>query len=380
MQSHLEQEVSSLRTPISAPPRAASGERGPSIARRRAARTMLLYAGLLLLAIWLVHASERADVHALALGLAMPGGGFLAWAAPDTSSLPPGVAPAIASAALFLAALGLWFATGNVVLPAIVWLGSAIAAAGTIWVSPGPLAASGSRPLIIGLPVAMLAVLGVATVLIALAARRRRRRHERFMITTAPWCPARSIGSHAPRDEIALDDLRRLRLLLDRALQPVDRFDGFEWIDQFQTSAVRYQINFLSYALSVASHAYLPAFEGYIATAQRNLVAKQLDHRVWRYWALESLWGHLRSNRDPIARDNIMYSGFLAAQIAYARSSVGVCDYDFSRRLCGSNILAEPLSATRCQVSSNVCLASLETPAMACSPASPAGSIRSAIS
>jgi hypothetical protein len=119
-----------------------------------------------------------------------------------------------------------------------------------------------------------------------------------------------------------------MRLLLDRALQPVDRFDGFEWIDQFQTAAVRYQINFMSYALSLAAHAYLPAFEGYLATAQRNLVAKQLDHRVWRYWALENLWGNLSSNRDPIARDNIMFSGFLAAQIAFARSGLGMADYD----------------------------------------------------
>jgi hypothetical protein len=78
----------------------------------------------------------------------------------------------------------------------------------------------------------------------------------------------------------------------------------------------------------MASHAYLPAFTGYLATAQRNLVAKQLDHRVWRYWALESLWGHLRANRDPIARDNIMYAGFLAAQLAYARASLCIDDYD----------------------------------------------------
>ena len=142
------------------------------------------------------------------------------------------------------------------------------------------------------------------------------------MIDAVPAAP------RTPRDEIAHKDLQRMRLLLDRALQPVDRFDGFEWIDQFQTAAVRYQINFMSYALSVAAHVYLPAFESYLATAQRNLVAKQLDHRVWRYWARENLWGNLSTNRDPIARDNIMYSGFLAAQIAFARSGVSICDYD----------------------------------------------------
>jgi hypothetical protein len=141
-------------------------------------------------------------------------------------------------------------------------------------------------------------------------------------------CTALPAEPQAPRHEIGLDDLRRLRLLLDRALQPVERFDGFEWFDQFQTAAVRYQVNFISYALSTVAYAYLPALDGYLAAAQRNLVAKQRDHRIWRYWALESLWGHLRAGRDPIARDNIMFSGFLAAQMAFARSGLGIADYD----------------------------------------------------
>ncbi len=39
--------------------------------------------------------------------------------------------------------------------------------------------------------------------------------------------------------EFSLDDLKRMRFLLDCALQPTHNFDGFEWIDQFQTAAVR---------------------------------------------------------------------------------------------------------------------------------------------
>src|SRR5262245_6315613 len=109
MQSPLEQQVSSLRAPIAQARRAANGERGPSIARWRAGRTALLYAALLLLSNCLVHASGRPDVHALALGLALPGGGFLAWAAADTSSISLWIVSAAASALLFLAALGLWF-------------------------------------------------------------------------------------------------------------------------------------------------------------------------------------------------------------------------------------------------------------------------------
>ncbi len=63
-------------------------------------------------------------------------------------------------------------------------------------------------------------------------------------------------------------------------------------------------------------------------TAQRNLAAKQQQHRVWRYWALENVWGNLARDRDPIARDNIMFSGFLAAQLAFARSGVRLTDFD----------------------------------------------------
>jgi hypothetical protein len=272
-------------------------------------------------------------VHALALGLAVPGGGFLAWAAHDPSSMLPGIVLAATSAAAFLAALALWFATGNVVLPAIAWLGSAVAAAGTLWRVPATAPALAAQSLVVALPLALLVALAVATALATLQARRRRRWYCRFVATTAPWCPACATAGAGSRDEIALDDLRRMRLLLDRALQPVDRFDGFEWTDQFQTAAVRYQINFLSYALSIASHAHLPALDGYLAAAQRKLVAKQLDHSVWRYWTLESLWGHLRANRDPIARDNIMYAGFLAAQLAYARGSVALTDYDSPQSL-----------------------------------------------
>src|SRR5262249_45283389 len=57
-----------------------------SIARRRIVRTALGYAGLLTLAIVVVHLGARPDVAALALGTAFPGAGFLAWTMPDGSA------------------------------------------------------------------------------------------------------------------------------------------------------------------------------------------------------------------------------------------------------------------------------------------------------
>src|SRR5262249_10529587 len=153
------------------------------------------------------------------------------------------------------------------------------------------------------IPAALLVGLASAAGLAAFTAQRGAAWSARFDSEAQSSAPRAE--PQPPRREIGLDDLRRLRLLLDRALQPIERFGRFGWFVQFQTAAVRYQVNFISYALSITAHAYLPALEGYLAAAQRNLVAKQRDHRMWRYWALENVWGHLRTDRDPVVRDNI---------------------------------------------------------------------------
>src|SRR5690606_12097272 len=62
---------------------------------------------------------------------------------------------------------------------------------------------------------------------------------------------------------------------------------------------------------------YLPNFHGYMTRAQKNLIEKYRDPRVWRYWRLESMWGHLNfTNFDPAARDNIMLTGWYAMHVA----------------------------------------------------------------
>ncbi len=125
-----------------------------------------------------------------------------------------------------------------------------------------------------------------------------------------------------------MPELRLMRFLLDRALQPVASYDGFEWLDQFQTAAVRYQLNFIGYALSMAQATRLPALGSYLNEAQRRLIDKQTDHRIWRYWAIENLWGNLRADPNPVVRENIMFTGFCATQIAMYHAASGRRDYD----------------------------------------------------
>ena len=157
-----------------------------------------------------------------------------------------------------------------------------------------------------------------------LAGKQARRESRSAVLDT--WRAKATPLDHATRpqvDELSPDDLAALRYALDRALQPVDQFNGFNFIDQFQPSAIRYQINNLGYALSLANYVRLPAMRGYLHEAQRNLIEKKKEHVVWKYWALESLWGNFRHEPNPIARDNVMYSGWYAAQIGLFEAATG---------------------------------------------------------
>lgn len=251
----------------------------------------------------LILATHVAEVRAFALGLVFPGAGFLHWAG-DGQCL---IAMVAAASALLLFALALltWFATGNVLLPPLAWIGAAIAAAHPAWFGFQTNSVAPLWSLI--LPLALPAAGAAAMAAIQWQRPAGRAARESALPPAVPM---------ATCDEIALDDLKRLRPLLDRALQPVERFGGFEWRDQFQTAAVRYQINFMSYALSVARTNHLSAATAYLDEAQRRLIAKLGDKRVWGYWALENAWGNLRIGRDPVPRDNIMFTGFVGLQVA----------------------------------------------------------------
>ena len=264
---------------------------------------------LLIAAMGLAVANTARSMPFLALGLGImaPGAGFSAPIFVGANAIGPAIAVGGAVMA-FVVALILWFGTGNVLAPVLVWIGSAFVAArfaGDRVIAPVDIAD-------------LLPVAGSMSALVALAMMAMRGGRP-----SNKAAPAAVMIAASRSDELDMSALQLQRLLLDRALQPVDQFEGFEWRDQFQTAAVRYQVNFLSYALSLSQAHYTPAFSGYMLEAQQRLLAKQSDRRMWRYWALESLWGHLRRSVDPVSRDNIMYSGFVAAQIAYAEAAGG---------------------------------------------------------
>ena len=302
-------------------PRLSLGPLGP-VSRRRAGRSLLLMglfpAGGSVLAI-----TPWPALQALGLGLAVPGGGFSlcgALGSPvDTAALGMGGA----ATAAFGLALFLWFATGNLLAPPAVWLGSAAAAA-LYAVHHGCLGANGAGVALLGFAAGgICAGFGLSIMRGQPAPALRAAETQPVRPSSLPASPTRATAG-----DLSEADLARLRFLLDRALQPLERFGGFERLDPFQSAALRYQLQFAGFALALVQRHHLPALGAYLTQAQANLIEKARDHRVWRYWALESFWGRGRIDANPFAGDNVMYTGFCAAQIALFQAASGDRRYD----------------------------------------------------
>ena len=280
---------------------------GP-ITRVKQMRVLIGYSLLWLIGGLFVLLAPSPEMQTFGLGLFLPGLGFLPnfLAGFDVGSF----MLLLAGGATFALSLVIWFATGNVILPCVTWLGLALLA---MWT-----ASQQTAPHLTLVPILFLGVFWAHRTMTAKLAPRRRstlnaalKKHDCTTISQPQT--ARALND---------DDLACLRLLLDRALQPVEDFNGFDTLDQFQTAALRYQLNFISYALSMVQATTTPAFKGYMHQAQSNLNSKQEDPRIWGYWKLENMWGNLGTSDDPFARDNIMYSGFVAAQLMYQRKAV----------------------------------------------------------
>ena len=285
--------------------------------QRRLLRSTALFSSIAAFGFGLTQLAKADGWRIFGLGLMLPGGGFMLsseWHCLITFGL---------ALAIFFASLLLWFATGNALAPPLIWLGLAILAV-AIRQKPVPDSA--------GLA-ALGAILAIAlAILLRLAwqkfgGQRWRKSANRELAKHLNETPLILSVPPNATEEFSERDLRLMRFLLDRALQPVESFDGFEWLDQFQTAAIRYQLHFSGYALAMAQASRLPALHGYLDAEQKRLIEKQRDHRVWRYWALENAWGYLARNPDPIAKANIMFSGFTATQMAMFQAASGARDF-----------------------------------------------------
>jgi hypothetical protein len=208
-----------------------------------------------------------------------------------------------------------------VIGPPIVWLGAAglagLLARGPIW-TPAPYAVAG-----------LIVALGAVSyrngaVRIAQGQKVREMRAAALPAAIAA-AKARAVPAPSPDEaELTPEQLASQRYALDRALQPLDQWNGFDKIDEFQTAGRRYQINAFSYALGTAQTHYTPSFHGYLSQAQRQLIDRYRLPEVWKYWVYETAWGHLNlTNFDPAGKDNIMLTGFYGQAVCLYMSATG---------------------------------------------------------
>lgn len=296
-----------------------------SVSRKQQLFSVSLYLILIFLATGLIQLTDNQVIKTLSLGFYFPGSGFLNWAGNGNPDQLIYVAASILTVFVFTLAVIFWLATGNVVLPFLIWIGAAIMAGIHSYSNPTSDPAHSWQSAETYAPLFCLSlVLFLFAILIVRHSKHLKKgkllNHRTDNQISNSLKLYKNHVNEKPKifkDELGLEDLQIMRLLLDRALQPLDQFNGFEWNDQFQSGAVRYQLNFMSYALSIAQSVHLPAFKGYLSEAQNNLILKQQDYRIWSYWKYENLWGNFKFGSDPIPRENIMYTGFVAAQISF---------------------------------------------------------------
>jgi hypothetical protein len=296
--------------------RLGASEDGP-VTRARKRRTKVIYLLCVLCGLLPSVLGGSASLQAAGLGLLFPGAGLFAVGGWALLLIPLVLA-------LYGVSLIAWFGAGMVSAPILIWLGSAGLAA----------ALAGNASWGAGMPLALILLVIYRWVM----ARRQRnaqaellkRREERleFLPSATHEVMQRAVAAPAAdQRELSEEDLRALRFNLDLALQPLDQFDGFQTIEQFQTSALRYQLNNIGYSLAVMQTIYTPNFQGYNNLAQRTVIEKALNKKVWGYWRWERLWGHFSSRFDPVGKDNIMLTGFLGLQVCLYMASSGDLRY-----------------------------------------------------
>ena len=223
---------------------------------------------------------DNIRLRAFLLGLLFPGAGLTAVATI------PSLLLFVVGVALVPAVIFLWFACGGVAFPIFLWTGTALAAAGlakdslfepagTVW------------------PFICLAGLSYLYMQTSAGLRERiKRRDQRnaYLVDTVKANQETAIKCPAPGSrELDLKTLRFVQWFIELGLAPNGDWSYHDIIDQFQTSALRYQLYASVYSLGAYQCNYAPGFHGYLSRAQRGCIDKSCQEKVMSFWKWESM-------------------------------------------------------------------------------------------
>lgn len=290
---------------------------GPE-SRRLLLRLAAVIGALQVVAALLVFVAGGDMARAIGLSIVLPGGGFVYVAAP--------LLFAITVVAVVVALVLWWGVSAHFAIP-LVWV---LAGVGAALLVDGPrLFVEDGTTWTWAIPV----VYGIAAITVGAMVWRVERDYRRkkakipelneYLRTVE--LPGR-LTNHRTLDDT---DAQLLSWCYDFAFQPEDGLDGLDWGEQFHGGTqLRYQLNSLSWAMSLYAANMLPNAPRHIERALTNMVHKHTDLRVWRYWHTLNVVGNFDTNPDPIRRDNIMFSAFLGDVINSFEAATGSTVFD----------------------------------------------------
>lgn len=255
-----------------------------AVKRYRQLRTLVGWAFASTAGTYVFYKYENPALRAAALGLVFPGVGLFA----------VGTTPSMILFALTMIAIPLvlfaWFGAGGLFFPIALWSGSAA------------LAALLARDTLIDLAAPIwLAVCAGGIAYIAFQTRRanneaqsKRKFRNEYLINTVRQSQKEAQKFRPGSRELDLRTLRFLQWSIELGLSAMDDFSYHDIIDQFQTSAIRYQLYETVSDIGLYQNVYCPNFHGYASKAQRNCIEKSLTERVMGFWKWESSWGKFK--------------------------------------------------------------------------------------
>ncbi|KAF2490591.1 hypothetical protein BU16DRAFT_518028 [Lophium mytilinum] len=284
-------------------------------------RTMVQWATLTAISLTLFHQNivpVSSGLRAAAVGLIFPGAGYIACA---------NITGAVAFIVTWLslpAAMFAWFGAGGFLFPILVWTLSVVGA----YFAAGQSVFEYSDRVSVVLLGALVFYLRYKNGIERKEGEEKRVKRNEYLPTVLNEIQTTAVlAPPASERELTLDELRDVQYAIDQTRLDVSDWLNFTYIDQFQTSALRYQLYDMIYNLSTYQGIYTPNFHGYLSEGIQNVIAKSLTKPVMGFWKWESLWGKFTTDYDPVVRDNIMVTGFLQQAIMLYTANTGDLQY-----------------------------------------------------
>jgi Linalool dehydratase/isomerase len=136
--------------------------------------------------------------------------------------------------------------------------------------------------------------------------------------------PKVDVRDYRELDDKQLGHLRFIANVADQKFNDWSKMDSSE-AGQGGFDAYRYQLAMMSYATNLANYHYTPAYRELHQRTTDRLIAKMLRFDVWSFWEQVSQGAKMfdpdlvklsEGWRDPVIKQNIMYSGHLMQMVA----------------------------------------------------------------